>query len=102
MISNYWIDTYNNKYMSIYFYTGMGLYIFLNKLQDIKYSILKQYKNVFRSTALFFLFFWVTEGMLFFDIGKYGKWVENANIFISGSLLIVVILAILTFKNYTQ
>jgi len=102
MISNYWFDTYNNDYLSVYFYTGMGLYIFLNKIQDIRSGIIDQHKLIFKSVGFFFLFFWITESILFFDIGKYSKWVENANMFISGAFLIVSIFVILTFKNFTH
>lgn len=100
MTSDYYIkDAYYNNYLSCAFYFVLGIYLSLNKLIDINYAVLKQYKLVFKGTGVFFLFFWLTEGILFFDVGKYEQFVIYTNIFTSGALVIFLIFICMTFKN---
>jgi hypothetical protein len=93
-----YIDVYHSPYFSLIFYGVLAIYIGVNKLKDSKYAINDLYRYIFKGTGLFFMFYFITEGIAFFDIKNYDKYIPKTNLFLSGGLFIICLFILLTFK----
>ena len=96
----YYGDYHNNQW-SAAFYSVLSLYLIMSNLTFIKKTEIKIHRQVFRWTGLFFLVFFATEGLCFIFPGKYYDLVVNINLWIAGSLFMILFF-ILTYKALKQ
>lgn len=94
MVSDNWFEhVYEDEIWTLIIYGSIGFYIFVNKFVDIKYAIKSIHKVVFIGTGIYFLYYWITKGIVLFDIeDKYGSWIKRIDIYGSGGIVLIMVL----------
>ena len=88
---------------SVFFYSVLSAYLVFVNLELYKNAVLKIHKQVFLATAIYFIFFGITE--LFCLLPKlelYQNTVITLNIWLSGTVFTVVLFLVLTYKFHSD
>lgn len=92
---------YTNEMWSVSFYFVLSFYLAITQFTFFDRETIPIYRWVFAVTGVFFILFFITEGLCFIYPHKYTELVTDINIGISGTVFCVLFL-LLTIKSHTQ
>lgn len=91
---------YESDIWKAIWYSALSLMIFFVILDSIEYAFNKSIKAMLWAINAFWVFFFVTEVYLIFNIEKYKELVEQANKWSSGFFLLLGIILFVMYKSF--
>lgn len=92
---------YTDPMWSVAFYFVLSIYLGITQLTYFKTAILPIYRWVFAITGIFFILFFITEGLCFIYPHRFKDIVVDINMGISGFIFSILFL-LLSIKSFTQ